>query len=315
MDRVLVPIYPYSLGETVRFLIAHRILTFVAMEIDQVNTIAIVGAGTMGSGIAQVAAQAGFEVILYDIKQEVLDKANVRIGANLDGAIKRQKITEGEKTATLQRIHFTTDFSRVVAELIIEAVIEKEDLKHNIFRDLAAQNSDNTILASNTSSIPITRLASPIPHPERVVGMHFFNPVHIMKLVEVIKGMATVPEVALTVKTIAEKMGKKAVIAADSPGFIVNRVARPFYLEGLKILEEGVAEVPVIDALMEASGFKMGPFRLMDLIGVDSNHYTSTSMFHSFYQEPRFRPSRIQGQLVAAGHHGKKAGKGFYDYT
>lgn len=268
----------------------------------------------MGSGIAQMAAQAGYSIILYDIQSEALGKGVTRITKNLDGAIDRGKLEASEKEPILNRIQTTSEFSDLKAEIIIEAVLEKLDLKVDIFQKLAAQNRPQTILATNTSSIPITQLAAQTENPERVVGMHFFNPVHIMKLVEVIAGKATDPGIAKTVKALAEKMGKQAVIAQDSPGFIVNRVARPFYTEGLQVLEEQVADHETIDALIEASGFKMGPFRLMDLIGVDSNFYTTQSMYNAFHQEPRFRPSRIQEQLVHAGHHGRKSGKGFYDY-
>lgn len=282
---------------------------------NSIESIAIVGAGTMGAGIAQVAAQAGLQVVLYDLETAALENAKAKIITNLEGGISRGKLTEDDKAVTLDRITFTHDFDKVVADIIVEAVIENLELKHKIFTDLAAQNANETLLASNTSSIPITQIASIIPHPERVVGMHFFNPVHIMKLVEVISGDATAPQVVQQVKTLAERMGKKAVLAADSPGFIVNRVARPFYVEALKILEEQVADVTTIDALMHASGFKMGPFQLMDLIGVDSNHYTTQSMYKAFFEEPRFRPSRIQEKMVLAGRHGRKSGSGFYDYS
>ncbi|HSI89893.1 MAG TPA: 3-hydroxyacyl-CoA dehydrogenase NAD-binding domain-containing protein, partial [Adhaeribacter sp.] len=187
--------------------------------------------------------------------------------------------------------------------------------KHSIFSELASINTDDTILASNTSSIPITRIAAKVPNPERVVGMHFFNPAPVMKLVEVISGAATSPEIAETIKQLAVKLGKTPVMANDSPGFIVNRVARHFYVEGLKVLEENVASVETIDKLMQASGFKMGPFQLMDLIGVDTNFSVTSSMFEAFHYDAKFRPSRIQQQKVDAGHHGRKTGKGFYDYS
>ena len=268
----------------------------------------------MGSGIAQISAMAGYTTVLYDINQEALDKAILRIHKNLDGAIKRNKITLEDKADTLNRLQMTTVFEDLVADCIIEAIVERLEVKVPLFQKLAAQNSPQTILASNTSSIPITRIAAQIPDPQRVVGMHFFNPAHIMKLVEVISGAATAPEVAMTIKLLAEKMGKKAVMAKDAPGFIVNRVARHFYVESLQILEEGVAEVEDIDAIVKSCGFRMGPFELMDLIGIDTNFAVTSSMFASFHYASRFRPNRIQQQKVEAGHHGRKNGKGFYDY-
>jgi 3-hydroxybutyryl-CoA dehydrogenase len=198
--------------------------------------------------------------------------------------------------------------------MFIEAVVEKLDVKIDLFLKLAGQNEPNCVLASNTSSIPITQIASGVPNPERVVGVHFFNPAHIMKLVEVISGAHTKPEIAQQVFELIEKIGKVPVMAKDSPGFIVNRVARHYYVEALKLLEEGVADIETIDALMERLGFKMGPFRLMDLIGVDTNFSVTNSMFEQFYFDEKFRPSRIQKQKVDAGFHGRKTAKGFYTY-
>lgn len=284
------------------------------MKLEDIKTIGIVGAGTMGQGIAQICAQAGYKTILFDINAQVLEKAEQTTVKNLDKGIERGKLTEADKKAALANLNYTGDTLQLSCDVIIEAVVERLEVKQSIFQELASINTPDTILASNTSSIPITQIAAAVPYPERVVGMHFFNPAHIMKLVEVISGAATSLETAETIKQLAEKLGKTAVMAKDSPGFIVNRVARHFYVEGLKLLEEGVADVETIDKLMQASGFKMGPFELMDLIGVDTNYYVTTSMFEAFHYDAKFRPSRIQQQKVDAGHHGRKTGKGFYTY-
>ncbi|MFD3001324.1 3-hydroxyacyl-CoA dehydrogenase NAD-binding domain-containing protein [Pontibacter toksunensis] len=284
------------------------------MKLEDIKVIGVVGAGTMGQGIAQICAQAGYTTILFDINAQVLEKAKTTITQNLDKGIERGKLTEAEKKTALDNLTFTGDTLQLSCQLIVEAVVERLEVKQSIFKELASINPADTILASNTSSIPITQIAASIPNPERVVGMHFFNPAHIMKLVEVISGAATAPETADTIKALALKLGKTPVMAKDSPGFIVNRVARHFYVEGLKLLEEGVADVETIDKLMQASGFKMGPFELMDLIGVDTNYSVTTSMFEAFHYDSKFRPSRIQQQKVDAGHHGRKSGKGFYTY-
>ena len=202
----------------------------------------------------------------------------------------------------------------MVADFIIEAILENLQIKRELFQHLETINTSDSIFATNTSSIPITQIASGLNHPERLVGVHFFNPAHIMKLVEVIKGAATSTAVAEKAFDWSVSLGKTTVYAQDAPGFIVNRVARHFYVEALKIAEEGVASIPEIDNLMEATGFKMGPFRLMDLIGVDTNYSVTNSMFEQFNFDPKFRPNRIQKQKVDAGHHGKKSGKGFYNY-
>ncbi|RDV15488.1 3-hydroxybutyryl-CoA dehydrogenase [Pontibacter diazotrophicus] len=285
------------------------------MKLEEIKTIGVVGAGTMGQGIAQICAQAGFKTILFDINAQVLEKAKATTTQNIDKGIERGKLTEEDKKTALDNLSFTGDTLQLSCHLIIEAVVERLEVKQSIFKELASMNPAETILASNTSSIPITQIAAAIPHPERVVGMHFFNPAHIMKLVEVISGATTAPETAETIKALALKLGKTPVMAKDSPGFIVNRVARHFYVEALKLLEEGVADVETIDKLMQASGFKMGPFELMDLIGVDTNYSVTTSMFEAFHYDSKFRPSRIQQQKVDAGHHGRKSGKGFYTYV
>ncbi|MES2380634.1 MAG: 3-hydroxyacyl-CoA dehydrogenase NAD-binding domain-containing protein [Bacteroidota bacterium] len=280
----------------------------------EIKTIAIAGAGTMGAGIAQVTAQSAYKTILFDINQTVLDKAKTGIEKGLQFLLDKGKITAAQKETTLSLIHFTTNINEVVADLIIEAVIERIDIKHDFFNKVAAINGPDCILASNTSSIPITQIAAKIPNPGRVIGIHFFNPAPIMKLVEIIIGAQSDKNIALHAKKLIESMGKTCVIAADAPGFIVNRVARHYYVEGLKILEEQVAAFEDIDALMESSGFKMGPFRLMDLIGVDTNLSVTTSMYNLFNQDGKFRPNRIQQQKVDAGLHGRKTGKGFYEY-
>lgn len=268
----------------------------------------------MGSGIAQLAAMAGYNTVLFDISHEQLGKAEAAITNNLDKGIARGKVTEAEKQATMSLLSFTTDMDKMKGEFFIEAILERLEPKVELFQKLAELNGPDTILATNTSSIPITQIAAAIDRPERVVGMHFFNPAHIMKLVEVIAGVATDADVVKTTYDLALKMGKQPVHAKDSPGFIVNRVARHFYVEGLKVLEEQVASHEDIDALVESVGFKMGPFRLMDLIGVDTNFSVTTSMYQSFHYDGKFRPSRIQEQKVAAGHHGRKSGQGFYKY-
>jgi 3-hydroxybutyryl-CoA dehydrogenase len=284
------------------------------MKLKDIKSIGIVGAGTMGSGIAQMSAMAGYQTTIFDIQESALDKAKSAVTKNLEKGIEKGKVTTEQKEACLQNISFISQLDKLRADVIIEAVVEKLQVKIDIFSQLEKINSKSTILATNTSSIPITQIGAGLQNPERLVGMHFFNPAHIMKLVEVISGAATNPEIAETTKALAEKMGKKAVMAKDSPGFIVNRVARHFYVESLKIAEENVADFEQIDRLLESSGFKMGPFRLMDLIGVDTNFSVTKSMFESFYYDSKFRPSRIQQQKVDAGHHGRKSGKGFYEY-
>ena len=285
------------------------------MQLQDIKKVGVVGAGTMGQGIAQISALAGYSVVLYDLQSSALDTAEKNIEKNLDKGIERGKVTAEEKDQALSNITFSTDFELLKADIIIEAIVERLDVKKELFENLENQNTEKTILASNTSSIPITRIARDLKHPERFVGMHFFNPAHIMKLVEVISGVATSDDTSKVVYELAKVLGKVPVMAKDAPGFIVNRVARNFYVEGLKVLEEGVSDVKGIDRLVEASGFKMGPFRLMDLIGVATNFSVTTSMFNAFHQDPKFRPSRIQEQKVDAGHHGRKSGKGFYDYS
>ncbi len=279
-----------------------------------INRIAVIGAGTMGLGIAQICGLAGFQTLLFDISEDALSSAAEQIDRNLEKGIEKGKLSSAAKKTALEKIQYSCNLGDVKADFIIEAIIEKLDVKQNLFRKLESQNTSETVMASNTSSIPLTQIAGGMTHPNRFVGMHFFNPAHIMKLVEVISGASTDQDTLEKTIKLARDLGKTPVVAKDSPGFIVNRVARHFYVESLKALEEGVATVEEIDALMRSAGFKMGPFELMDLIGVDTNFSVTESMFNSFYQDSKFRPSRIQKQKVDAGHHGRKSGKGFYDY-
>ena len=274
----------------------------------------VAGAGAMGAGIAQVFAQAGFDVVLFDVNEVQLNKARTEIAKNLDYAVSKQKISKADGDAVLTKITYSTNIADLRADLIVEAIIEQLEPKQQLFKQLAAINSAETILATNTSSIPVTRIAKDVPNPERVVGMHFFNPAHLMKLVEVITGAETLPEVAETIKQLVLKTDKVPVMCKDSPGFIVNRVARHYYVESLKLLEENIATTETIDSLMESAGFKMGPFKLMDFVGNDINFAVTSSLFQSFHNDAKFRPSRIQQQKVDAGHLGKKTGRGFYAY-
>jgi 3-hydroxybutyryl-CoA dehydrogenase len=283
--------------------------------IDQIRRIAVIGSGTMGLGIAQVAAQAGYETLLYDVMEEAAVKGLKTIEENLRIAEEKKKISALQREETLSRLTITNNFNDLVADVIIEAIVERLETKSELLISLALLNDDEeTIFCSNTSSIPITQLAKRIPHPERIVGMHFFNPPHLMKLVEVVSGAATSKENALTVYSLAQKMGKEPVMTKDAPGFIVNRIGKMYHTESLKILEEGIAPVETIDHLMEASGFKMGPFKLIDLIGVDANLNVTKSLYEQFHHEERFRPSRLQQQLVDSGFLEKKSNRGFYKY-
>ena len=283
--------------------------------IAEIKTVGVIGAGTMGQGIAQICSLAGYHTILFDINEQALAKAQNTITSTLSTAVQKGKIPLEQEKAALDLLSFTSDILDVRADLIIEAVIEDLAVKKNLFKELSILNSSDCILASNTSSIPITRMAAGVANPERIVGVHFFNPAPQMRLVEIIAGVSTSAETIAKVTTFCSSLNKTPVQAKDSPGFIVNRVARPFYVEALKVLEEQVADVATIDKLLEATGFKMGPFRLMDLIGIDINFSVTSSLFTAFYYEPKFRPNRIQRQKVDAGQLGRKSGKGFYDYT
>lgn len=278
------------------------------------KNVIVIGSGVMGSGIAMCSILSGYPTVIYDLKKEALDKAIDYIHKQLNVSVEKGKISLEKKEQAIKLLSITENKNELVADFIIEAILENLQIKRELFQHLETINSTDSIFATNTSSIPITQIASGLNHPERLVGVHFFNPAHIMKLVEVIKGAATSIEVAEKAFNWSISLGKTTVYAQDAPGFIVNRVARHYYVEALKIAEEGVASIPEIDNLMESTGFKMGPFRLMDLIGVDTNYSVTNSMFEQFNFDPKFRPNRIQKQKVDAGHHGKKSGKGFYNY-
>jgi len=284
------------------------------MKFKDIKSIAVIGAGTMGQGIAQIAALAGYHILLYDLDEGMLRKALQIIKKNLDKGVEKGKIHAADKTMALKNIRTMDHINELKAEVVIEAIIEKLEVKREVFKKLEAINDPHAIFATNTSSIPITQIAAKLKYPNRVIGMHFFNPAHIMKLVEVISGAATDAGVTHIIKELALKLNKVPVLAKDSPGFIVNRVARHFYLESLKISEENVAGIETIDKLMESSGFKMGPFRLMDLIGIDTNYAVTSSLYEAFHYDAKFRPNRIQQQKVDAGQLGRKSGYGFYEY-
>lgn len=267
----------------------------------------------MGQGIAQLCATSGFDVLLYDLKSDVIQKGISSIEASLQKSVDKNKITSEEKALSLARIKRCENINELKAHLIIEAAVEKLEVKRELFQVIEKNNPDS-ILTTNTSSISVTQIASGIKNRGRFAGLHFFNPAPVMKLVEVIQGVDTSLETVEVLKGFSKKLGKTAVVAKDSPGFIVNRVARHYYVEALKMLEEKNADIQTIDKLLKASGFRMGSFELMDLIGMDVNFSVTSSMFNAFHQDPKFRPSRIQQQKVDAGHLGVKSGRGFYNY-
>ncbi len=281
---------------------------------SQIQTVAVLGAGTMGQGIAQVCAMSGYPTQLFDIESSLSQKAISSISINLDKAVSKSKISESQKTTILGHLSIAHKLEDIKADLVIEAVVEKLDVKQQLFRVLE-NNSKGSILASNTSSLSITEIAAGLKNPAQFVGLHFFNPATLMNLVEVVRGTSTDDSVVSIMMDFSKSLNKTAVVVKDSPGFIVNRVARHYYVEALKLLEEGVAAHEQIDVLLRNAGFKMGPFELMDLIGMDINFAVTSSLYQAFHQDPKFRPSRIQQQKVMAGHLGKKTGRGFYDYT
>jgi 3-hydroxybutyryl-CoA dehydrogenase len=283
--------------------------------VREIKTVGIAGAGTMGQGIAIACALAGYRTLLYDVTAGLIVKAQQSINHSLDQLVEKGKIGQAAGRTATERLVMVHDLQKLMADVIIEAVVERLDVKQKLFAELEQVNDARTIFATNTSSLSVTDISAGLKHPSRVVGLHFFNPAHLMKLVEVIAGRRTDSALMAVIKKFASSLGKIPVTAKDSPGFIVNRVARPYYLESLKLLEEQAADVETVDALMRASGFKMGPFELMDLIGIDINYAVTQSVYEGFHQNPKFQPSKLQKEKMEAGHLGRKSGKGFYDYS
>jgi len=278
------------------------------------TTICICGAGTMGSGIAQVSATAGFKTILFDVADQIIQKAKSKIENDLQSLVEKQKILPEKKANILQQLFFSSNINDCIADIIIEAVVEKLEVKTSLFNQLSTLNSNYTIFTSNTSSLSVSAIAKEISMPERVAGLHFFNPAPVMKLVEVVKADSTSDITISRLVELTKAFGKTPVVCKDSPGFIVNRVARPFYIESLRLVEEGLADFETIDRLLESKGFKMGPFKLMDLIGNDINYAVSCSVYEQLKNPERLKPSNIQKTKIEKGELGKKSGKGYYDY-
>ena len=278
--------------------------------------VAVIGAGTMGSGIAQVAAQAGHTTYLFDTRKEAVDKAVAGLTKTFDRLVEKGKLSAEEAKATLARIVPATDLKELAGcGLVIEAIIEDLGVKKRLVAELETILPHEAVLATNTSSLSVTAIAGACATPERVIGLHFFNPAPLLPLVEVVPGLATDGTLATRMATLMQAWGKAPVVCKDTPGFIVNRVARPFYGEAIRIFEEGIADMPTIDAAMKGVGFRMGPFELMDLIGNDINFTVTRTVWEAFFYDPRYKPSFTQQRQVESGRLGRKSGRGYYSYV
>lgn len=279
--------------------------------------LSVIGAGTMGTGIAQVAATAGWDVVINDANHEMMEMASQNLVKVMNRLVEKEKISQEEADRILGRVDFTDDKSYFEnSDLVIEAIVENLEIKQKVFKVVEEIVRPDTIIASNTSSLSLASIGSVLHDPSRFVGIHFFNPAPLMPLVEIIPAVQTKTETTAQAKAWVDSWGKMTVLAKDTPGFIVNRVARPFYGESLRVYEEGVADIATIDwAMKEIGGFRMGPFELMDFIGNDINYTVTETVFQSFFYDPRFKPSFTQKRMSEAGFLGRKSGRGYYDYS
>ena len=280
-----------------------------------IDSVAIIGSGTMGRGIAHSAALSGRQVVLFDLTNELLDKAIRSIRLAIDEGVERGKTKSEAAERAKESIILTADIGEAAwVDLVIEAVPEELELKRKVFGRLDAMAQPHTILASNTSSLSISAIAAATHRPDRVIGLHYFNPAHLMRLVEIIRGDLTSDNTVSACRAFVERLGKTPVVCKDSPAFIVNRIARPFYGEAFRMLSEQIAEPETIDRLLDSLGFRMGPFELLDLIGLDVNFAVTKAVYEAYFQDPKYRPHPIQQRMVESGRLGRKSGRGFYKY-
>jgi 3-hydroxybutyryl-CoA dehydrogenase len=285
--------------------------------LNQQTPVAVLGSGTMGTGIAQIAAANGHAVVLYDIDDQALSRARAGLEKILNRQVDKGRMSAAQVADLLACINFTSDMDAVADRgLVIEAIIEDLAIKQKLFTEVCKRIDQHCILATNTSSLSVAAIAAAVSRPERMLGTHFFNPAPLMPLVEIVPGLTTDDGATQQTRALIDAWGKTTVLAKDTPGFIVNRVARPFYGESIRILEEGIADAATIDwAMRELGGFRMGPFQLMDLIGMDINYTVTETVFEAFFYDPRYKPSFTQKRMVEAGRLGRKTGRGFYDYA